>query len=210
MDRIQRYHWTQHGMTTRAVNGIEWVKATELAALRGEHETKLALIERLHKEEIVFLEAQQGNGEPALMHGESAHLIGEPCMIHRAFYSSMIRLIDIAADCDVQLGVTHSMRRLNQKLVGAVIEAAARSNHHAGSAVDMNPVYQGIWYTNEMMKDWDNLPAPIQVFLRRVMNDEFLRWGGAFGVNKDRVHIDSNLVLRDPAEWQRRVKELNA
>jgi len=42
------------------------------------------------------------------------------------------------------------------------------------------------------------------------MNDEFLRWGGAFGVNKDRVHIDSNLVLRDPAEWQRRVKELNA
>jgi len=163
---------------------------------------------RLVDKHAAELAALRGEREAALIHYEHPHLIGEPCMIHRDFKPEMERLCNIAGRCDVEIWVTHSFRPLNAKLVGAIVEAAERSNHHAGSGVDMNPVYQGVWYTSEKMADWDNLPEPVKGFLRRVENDESLRWGGQFGVNKDRVHIDSDLARRDPAEWARRTREL--
>ncbi len=185
--------------------------ATELAA-RDEHlEVALSqhiLWQRRHDAVKAELAALRGEGEPALIHFESDWIIGEPCMIHRDFEPALERLCIIAREFKVSIGVTHSMRRLNQKLVGAIVEAAARSNHHAGSAVDGNPVYRGIWYTSKMMEDFESLPSPVQQFLCEVGDSADLRWGGSFGINKDRVHFDDNLVLRDPAEWQRRVEEL--
>lgn len=167
----------------------------ELAELRGE----LLSLNR---------EIAEEHGEPALAHFTHPSLIGEPCMIHRDYAPTMIQLCTHAHDCDVKLWVTHSMRRLDQDMLDLAVKKAKRSNHLAGSAVDLNPVYQDVWYTSEMMEDLADLPEPVCQFLNDACMDPVLRWGGAFNVNKDRVHFDDNLVLRDPDEWARRVRQL--
>ena len=173
------------------------------------HECVINALKSQHAKELA---EARGVGEPALIHFEHPNLIGEPCMIHRDYKPRMYRLCGIAAKCDVKLWVTHSMRKLNQKLVGAIVEQAERSNHHAGSAVDLNVVYRGEWFNSEKMR-WRNIvgqPSGHNVwkFILAVRNDPGLRWGGTFNT-PDPVHFDDNLVLRDPEEWSRRVKELN-
>lgn len=223
---ISRYAFTHSCMPFTPGGNVVYYKdhlADKKAALAAQaegHESTLealrtnlinchnAEFNRIRTQHAAELAALRGEGEPALIHYERTRLIGEPCMIHRAALLMMKRLCDIAADCEVELWVTHSMRRLNQKLFGKVVEEAERSNHHAGSAVDLNPVYQGVWYTNAMMEDMESLPTPVQLFLNTVGFGEDLRWGGQFGINKDRVHFDDNLVLRDPDEWARRVRQL--
>lgn len=178
-----------------------------LEAQTEEHRVELAKWDVEMGKLEADLAALRGKGEPALIRFEHPHLIGEPCMIHRDYRPAMDRLCNIAGRCDVEIFVTHSMRRLNQKLFDTVVKEAERSNHHAGSAIDMNPVYQGVWYTSELMAG-TSMPPPVVRFLNAVVDDPDLRWGGDFGVNKDRVHIDDNLVRRDPAEWRRRVEQL--
>ena len=218
MVEIQRYEiGSASGTREREAPYGPWAKHSDhvaaLAAQAEEHEKSDRLIASLVDRQTVQIEElrkelAEARGEgPALIRFERHRLIGEPCMIHRDFAPTMRRLVEIAINCDVKLWVTHSMRRLDQKLVGAIVKAAKRSNHHAGSAIDMNPVYQGVWYTSEMMANTLDLPGPVQKFLGSVMEDPDLRWGGQFGVNKDRVHIDSDLVRRDPDEWAKRVKE---
>lgn len=223
-DEIKRYHWTKFGMNpgSMPVTGDGWVTAlSATAALEAQAEEHRKQTSRIRSEHADLqdraqvaheceLAALRGEGEPALIQFEHAalHEYSAKCMIHRDFRPAMVRLCNIAARCDVKIFVTHSMRRLNQKLVGAIVEAAERSNHYAGSAVDLNPVYQDVWYTNEKMKDFVSLPLPVRNFLNAVTHSPDLRWGGSFGVNKDRVHFDDNLVLRDAAEWQRRVEQL--
>lgn len=68
--------WSRHvrkidDKHTAAIVGQERAHHDSMTQLRkehttklAEHETKLATIERLHKEEIAVLEAQQGEGEP--------------------------------------------------------------------------------------------------------------------------------------------------
>ena len=210
--QAEEHERDMHSLKTR----LHWDRAVEVGHLKSQHTKdlaeqaeKLALIERLHREEVAFLEAQIAGNEPALIQFEHPHLIGEPCMIHRDYRPTMEKLCDIAFKCDVQLWVTHSMRRLSQKLYDKVVEEAERSNHHAGSAVDLNPVYQGIWYASKKMKTWSSLPIPVQNFLSRVKDDPNLRWGGDFA-HKDPVHFDDDLVRRDPVAWAKRVRELNA
>lgn len=175
-------------------------------ALRVQHDKELADA----RGELLSLDRQiaEEHGEPALIQFEHPALIGEPCMIHRDYKPRMSRLCHLAETCDVKIWVTHSVRYLDQEMLDLVVKRAKRSNHLAGSGVDMNPVYEGVWYTSEMMKDRDSLPLPVWRFLSAVTVDPNLRWGGAFGVNKDRVHVDSDLVRRDPDEWARRVGEL--
>ena len=226
MDEIQRYHWTSAGMQKgcedkySAMSGVLFVTAeaytAALAAQAEEHlcrrksddadwGDRFMALSREHAKELA---EARGEGEPALMHFQHLRLIGEPCMIHRDYEPTMDRLVDIANECDVKLYITHSMRRLNQKLVGAIVEQAERSNHHAGSALDLNVVYEGVWYTSEMMERREDLPSPVRRFLHGVRADSNLRWGGDFA-DKDPVHFDDDLVRRDPDEWARRVKELN-
>ena len=220
MSEIQQWAWGMSGMLqARANSRADFVTYQDyLSALEAKDEEhtqavgevqaywlgKFSTLQEKHAAEIAAL---RGTTELALFHYRSGRLLGEPCMIHRSFASSMDRLCMIALDCDVQLYITHSIRRLDQVLQDTVVEQALRSNHHAGSAVDFNPVYEGVWYTSDKMKDWVSLPTPVKQFLTNVMDDDTLRWGGGFST-PDPVHFDDNLVRRDPEEWQRRVAEL--
>ena len=206
-------------------------KAAALAAQAEEHKAELA--ERLlsaeiaysdtleqvtatHVESLAALRRKLGP-EPVLFHYEHPSLIvsidgkeftGEPCMIHRDFKPSMDRIVTAAHNADVQLFVTHSVRRLDQVLEDTVVEQALRSNHHAGSGVDLNVVCDGEWFNSEKLR-WGNVSGhenghSVRRFLSAVRLDDTLRWGGNFS-KPDPVHFDDNLVLRDPDEWQRRV-----
>lgn len=195
----------------RVVDAARRQHDKEIEALLREHAESDRLIATLVDRQAAELAALRGEGEPALVQFEHPNLIGEPCMIHRDYRPTMERLCDIAHSCDADLWVTHSMRRLNQKLVGAIVEQAERSNHHAGSACDLNVVCDRARYTSR-----DLIPSkleklapghPVAGFIEAVRTDNVLRWGGSF-VTPDCVHFDDNLVLRDPAEWQRRVEEL--
>ncbi len=202
---LSRIALQQEEYWSNACARIRREHAADLAEKQADRVKEINSLKAKHTAELAAL---RGEGEPALIQFENLCLIGEPCMIHRDYRPAMERLVNIAYDCQVKIWVTHSFRPLNAKLVDKIVEEAERSNHHAGSGIDMNPVYQDVWYTNEMMKDFVSLPLPIRNFLNAVTHSPDLRWGGTFGVNKDRVHIDSNLVLRDPAEWQRRVEQL--
>lgn len=200
------------------MDALEAKHAAELAEKTKTHIAVLESKDRYYHGKLAELRGElfsldrdiaEEHGEPALMHFVDGALIGEPCMVHRDFEQALEKLCDIARGCEVKLWVTHSIRYLDQDMLDLVVKKAKRSNHLAGSAVDLNPVYQGVWYTNAKMEDMAaGAPKPVQEFLAGVVNDPTLRWGGQFGVNKDLVHFDSNLVLRDPVEWARRVEQL--
>ena len=232
-DKIQRYRVREDAESRYMVKAGEgsWVGFTDhriaLAAQAEEHrkilinnDTDWANREAIRRKALEDKHAQElaearGEGEPALLTFTWRDVCAlregcEPVRIHRDFKPSFLHLCDIADDCGVEIWPTHSVRRLNQNLYDKVVEEAERSNHHAGSAIDMNPVYDDVWYTSERMKDRDKMPSPVWKFLYNVMDDKVLRWGGAFHVNKDCVHFDDNLVLRDAAEWAKRVREVAA
>lgn len=188
--------------------------AAEMEAMRNKHAQIVTAMQFEHAADLKALRRELAPRDPVLFtykqpgpHDALAKS-SEKVTIHSDFELSFLRICEIAEECGVQLHITHSVRRLNQKLQDKVVEEAERSNHHAGSAIDANPVYEGVWYTNAMMGDWDGLPDPVAYFLSAVADDPDLRWGGAFDVNKDCVHIDDDLARRDPDEWLRRVEAI--
>lgn len=210
---MQEKYWSAVCMRSDAKHTAELAAKDEghAYALKDIHQLETLLAAACKQREEVLIQHVAELAvlrEPALAHFTHPSLFGEPCMIHRDYAPTMIQLCTIAHDCEVKLWVTHSMRRLSQKLFDKVVEEAERSNHHAGSAVDLNPVYQGVWYTSEMMEDLTDPPEPVVQFLNDVRMDPILRWGGAFNVDKDRVHFDDSLVLRNSEEWARRVTDL--
>ena len=152
-----------------------------------------------------------GKGEPALVHFEHPRLIGEPCMIHRDYRPTMEKLAQHANDCGVSLWVTSPYRRLHQDIEGAIVKAARRSNHYAGSAVDLNVMCRkNLFNSRELLEAFDSGEPEhyVRSFLDNVHDDPGLRWGGTFNT-PDPVHFDDDLVSRDPDEWAKRVRELN-
>lgn len=192
------------------VNQINQIQAKHAKEMESNEKAWQTTYGRIKTEHAADLAALRGEGEPALIQFEHPRLIGEPCMIHRDFRPAVQMLGAIAEDCDVRLHITHSMRRLNQRLVGAIVREAERSNHHAGSAVDLNVVCDGAYYTSEHLtfeKILNLLDThPVRRFILAAKDGpNCIRWGGSWG---DAVHFDDNLVLRDAAEWERRVKDL--
>jgi len=182
----------------------------QVDGIRVSHSRELGRLKAKHAAEIAAL---RGAGEPALitLTHEEVYALREDCepvRIHRDFEPSFIRLCEIASECGVEIWPTHSIRYLDQDMLDLVVKKAKRSNHLAGSALDLNVVYEGVWYTNARMADVDGLPQAVERFLFGVQDDPDLRWGGTFGIGKDRVHFDNDLVRRDPAVWAKRVEQL--
>jgi len=204
-------------LTNRIHERDRLAAAAELAAQAEEHKADIGVRESFYLNALAL--RRELTPEPVLFHYEHPSLIvsidgteftSEPCMIHRDYAPAMDRLCTIAHGCGVQLFVTHSVRRLDQVLEDTVVEQALRSNHHAGSAVDLNVVCDGEWFNSKRLDATaiqDLAEAdPVRRFIEDVRADPDLRWGGGFQMSPtDPVHFDDNLVLRDPDEWQRRV-----
>jgi len=128
----------------------------------------------------------------------------KPIIIDYYFINSMNRLNSYAKQNNLTLFVTSSFRKANQKVNGAIVPPAKKSNHLAGHAIDMNIESNGKWYDSKLMRreNIKNLPYNIQIFFNDIKKDKRLRWGGDFS-RQDPVHIDDYLNKSHKA-WAKR------
>ena len=212
--------WVQHSdhlaHEAAAIETLDAEWFDKMVDLKGEHQSALNAKDRYYIEKLAALRRELTPREKVLRTytqdtftaiAESS----EPIVVHRDFSEHFLRLCGIADKCGVELHVTHSLRRLNPKLEGAIVEQAERSNHHAGHAIDLNVVCEGEWFNSKRLASdaLRELPEshPVRQFLMDVQCDPGLRWGGDFST-PDPVHFDNNLVGRDPEAWLRCVREI--
>ena len=137
----------------------------------------------------------------------SVHLEGAPVVADADFLPALGQLEQLAAGHELTLYVTHAARLQRQKLAGAVVRPATRSNHLVGHAIDCNVRYRGRLYRSVELGDGGSLPAAVRSFLAAVRAHGTLRWGGNFG---DPVHFDDALNLRAPAVWDEKFPVVQA
>ncbi len=119
--------------------------------------------------------------------------IGEATRVDQDFVPDLQRLSEYAAQCNLKIWVTSSLRPLNNQFKGAIVEPASRSCHHIGHAIDMNLFYEGEIYNSKMLRNSNhiNLSDNITSFFELIRADKVLRWGGDFR-SEDPVHIDND------------------
>lgn len=135
--------------------------------------------------------------------------VGDAALVHTDFHGALRRLDGYAALAEAKIHVTHSFRRRDARLDGAVVPPAKRSNHLVGHAIDMNIVLPGEWLNSRRLQPdrFRELPAAARYLIQQIRNDAELRWGGDF-LRTDPVHIDDNLYRRDPDLWMRKLREI--
>jgi len=118
----------------------------------------------------------------------------KPIIIDYPFVKTMNTINNYAKESNITLYVTSSFRKVNQKVKGAIVTPARRSNHLAGHAIDMNISYKGKWYDSKLMNknNFNKLPVNIRSFFNKIRNNPNIRWGGDFS-RQDPVHIDDYL-----------------
>ncbi|MCW3081699.1 M15 family metallopeptidase [Segetibacter sp.] len=87
---------------------------------------------------------------------------------------------------------------------GAIVEPAKMSNHLVGHAVDVNIiVLQTKEYYNSVKME--SSTGVVRQFIETV-KQKGLRWGGDFH-EKDPVHFDDGLNIRNPEEYKQKINE---
>jgi hypothetical protein len=90
-------------------------------------------------------------------------------------------------------------------LQNTVVPPSETSNHLVGHAVDINIVYNGVWYNAARLRNYASLPQAIKNFITGCKRNG-LRWGGDF-TQSDPVHFDDNLYLKDKRTYDRLYRE---
>jgi peptidoglycan hydrolase-like protein with peptidoglycan-binding domain len=145
--------------------------------------------------------------ESPLVLFEGSRFMGQPCRADVQFVPVLKKINDYAEQADVFVHVTSSFRT-SSNVGGAIVKPATRSNHMAGHAIDMNVVYDNK-RKSANSKELAKYPAvaePVRRFIRSIIDDPGLRWGGNFQV-RDTVHIDDNLN-QDMAKWDKRYQAM--
>lgn len=127
-----------------------------------------------------------------------------PVIIDSLFVPTLNKINTIAKNNNLTVVVTHSFRKANKKLTGAIVKPAKYSNHLTGHAIDMNIVYKNKWYTSRRLRKSNlrNLPYSIQNFVNGLRKEPNIRWGGDFR-SEDPIHIDDNFNS-DLTKWKTR------
>jgi hypothetical protein len=99
----------------------------------------------------------------------------------------------------------NGFREADQPVRNAVVPPSATLNHLVGHAIDINIVYNGVWYNAARLGNYANLPQPIKNFISGCIRNG-LRWGGNFS-DSGPVHFDDNLYLRDRETYNRLYRE---
>lgn len=138
---------------------------------------------------------------------EASRFQGSPCRADIEFVPALNKINAYAEQADVYIHVTSSFRT-SSNVAGAIVKPATRSNHMAGHAIDMNVVYDNKTKSanSVMLGKYPNVPEPVRRFIKSVIDDKSLRWGGLFNA-KDPVHIDDGLN-GDMARWDKRYQAM--
>ncbi len=141
-------------------------------------------------------------GSPLVLF-EAAAFRGQPCRADKLFVPMLEKINSYAVQANVLVHVTSSFRT-STNVGGAIVTPATFSNHLAGHAIDMNVVYDGgsKFANSGVLAKYPNVPAPVKQFIKSIIDDPALRWGGSFSI-KDPVHIDDHLNS-DMAQWKKR------
>lgn len=132
---------------------------------------------------------------------------GKPCAADVEFLPALEKVNAYAEQADVYIHVTSAFRT-SSNVAGAIVKPATRSNHMAGHAIDMNVVYNNRTKSanSVMLNKYPALPEPVRRFIKSIIDDRGLRWGGQFRA-KDPVHIDDGLN-GDMARWYKRYEAM--
>jgi len=111
---------------------------------------------------------------------------------------------ELAEKNNVIMLVTSSYRSADKKLSKQIVKPAKTSNHLAGHAIDFNVKYGWKLYESADLVpgNIENLPQPVQHFIRGIWDNDHLRWGGDFNA-PDPVHVDIALNRVDLKRWKR-------
>ena len=144
------------------------------------------------------------DGRRALVVWSGSRFVGQTVRADQQFVPLLDRINTFAEQADVFVLVTSSFRTTTN-VQGAIVRPATKSNHLAGHAIDMNVQFgpNRTLANSTVLRKYPNVAAPVKGFLKAVIDDPDLRWGGQFNT-PDPVHIDDGLNIRNPSEWQRR------
>lgn len=135
---------------------------------------------------------------------QGSRFIGKPCRADKRFVPLLKRINKYAEEADVDIVVTSSFRTTTN-VAGAIVRPARYSNHLIGHGIDMNLAYgNGKHANSKELTKYPNVAKPVAKFLKSIIDDEDLRWGGTFR-NKDSVHIDDH-YNKDKKKWKKRYK----
>jgi hypothetical protein len=137
---------------------------------------------------------------------QASRFSGKPCRADIQFVPMLKKINAYAEQADIFVYVTSSFRTTTN-VQGAIVKPATFSNHLAGHGIDMNIQYGNNKFVNsKVLNKYPSVPEPVKLFLRLIIDDNELRWGGRFSA-KDPVHIDDHLN-KDLTVWKKRYKAM--
>ncbi len=138
---------------------------------------------------------------------EASRFMGSPCRADASFVPALNKINAYAEQADVFIYVTSSFRT-SSNVGGAIVKPATRSNHMAGHAIDMNVLYANKTKSanSTVLGKYPSVDAPVKIFIKSIIDDPTLRWGGTFN-DKDPVHIDDGLN-GNMALWDKRYQAM--
>ena len=147
------------------------------------------------------------NKESPLRLFQGSRFRGKPCRADVQFLPSLKLINSYAEQADVYIHVTSSFRTTTN-VKGAIVKPSKTSNHLVGHGIDMNIIYgNNQWANSAVLGKYPKVPAPVKQFIKSIIDDSTLRWGGKFR-SKDPVHIDDNLYHTDSKKWHRRYQAM--
>jgi len=139
------------------------------------------------------------NNAPLVIY-EGNRFLGKPCWVNKQFLPALKKINEYAERANVYVVVTSSFRTTTN-VNGAIVKPAVFSNHLVGHGIDMNVRYNKNKLANSrVLIKYPNIPKPVKQFLKSIIDDPNLRWGGKFR-HKDPVHIDDGLN-QNMAKWK--------
>lgn len=142
-----------------------------------------------------------GGGSPLKLY-QGSRFIGKPCRADVLFVPMLDKVNAYAEQAGVHIYVTSSFRTTTN-VQGAIVKPATFSNHLAGHGIDMNLKYGNNEFANStVLRQYPNVPQPVKQFLKSIIDDPQLRWGGTFNTT-DPVHID-DWLNKDKVKWKKR------
>jgi len=206
-DPARRVRTLAPGSEVEIVAGVQWLRV-EVDGIAGL--VPAASIESSEEHESLGSGAEapaaRGVGVQPFVGG--LRFVGERLLAHVDFHPALQRLVDYAELADVTIHVIDSYRRPDDRVRGANVPVALRSNHLVGHAIDVELVLGDERLGRERLRreHFRDLPMNARYWLQQIRDDRELRWGGDF-VHQDPVHIDDDLYGRDPEQWARKLAE---
>jgi len=124
----------------------------------------------------------------------------EKILVDKSFEQYTRKMDSIAKGLSIKIMVQESFRVFGKAVENAIVIPFQKSNHYVGHALDINLVYNDVWYNSAKLKRYDELPEAIKSFIKQCKSNG-LFWGGDLPVH-DVVHFDDGLYSKDPVKYQ--------